>query len=157
LYRKNIMLVTGLGFTINNYRFDSQAYLIPGVDSVTSEIDPNATVKKNKLVAQYLTVPLLIEFNTSQNPKKTFHFAFGMIGGIKLASHGKLIKEANGDEVKSKYYDQYNLNPWRYDATVRLGYRGFTVFGSYNMAGLFENNKSPELYPLTVGLKLVGW
>lgn len=157
LYRKNIMLVTGLGFTINNYRFSSQSYLVPGVDSVVAYTDPSVNVTKNKLVAQYLTVPLLIEFNTSLNPKKTFHIALGMIGGVRIASHGKLITEKDGDEVKSKYYDQYNLNPWRYDATVRLGYRGFTVFGSYDMAGLFKDNKGPEVYPLTVGLRLVGW
>jgi hypothetical protein len=157
LYRKNIMLVTGIGFTINNYRFTSQSYLVAGADSVIAYTDPSVDVQKNKLVANYLTVPLLIEFNTSQNPKKTAHIAFGIIGGVKIASHGKIITEKNGNEVKTKFYDQYNLNPWRYDATVRLGYRGFTVFGSYDMASVFKKNKGPEVSPMTVGLRLVGW
>ena len=114
-------------------------------------------LKKNKLVASYLTVPLLLEFNTSQNADKTVHLAVGVIGGLRIGSHLKLVKEEGNRESKSKVFDDFNLNPFRYDATVRLGYRNFTVFGSYNMAGLFKDNKGPELYPVTVGLRVIGW
>ncbi len=157
LYRKNIMLVTGLGFTINNYRFKSQSYLLPGTDSVIAFMDPSVDVKKNKLVVNYITVPLLLEFNTSRNPDRTVHFAAGIIGGLRVGSHVKLVKEINGDNTKSKTRDDFNLNPWRYDATVRLGYRNFTVFGSYGLAGLFKNDIKPELNPVTVGVRLAGW
>ena len=114
-------------------------------------------LKKNKLVASYLTVPLLIEFNTSSNPRKTVHLAAGVIGGLRVGSHLKLVKEEGNKESKSKSYDDFNLNPFRYDATVRFGFRDFTIFGSYNMAGLFKDNKGPEIYPLTLGIRLVGW
>jgi hypothetical protein len=122
-----------------------------------SIIDPIASVKKNKLVASYLTVPLLIEFNTSQNPKKTVHLAIGVIGGLRLGSHVKLVKEVEGKETKTKLRNDFNLNPWRYDATVRLGFRNYTLFGSYGLPNLFKDNKGPELSPFTVGLRVVGW
>ena len=157
LLRRNIMLITGVGFTVNNYRFDSGIYLQPAADTVIGITDPTVNIKKNKLVATYLTVPLLLEFNTSSNPDKTFHLAMGVIGGLRLGSHLKLVKEVNGDESKVKYRDDFNLNPWRYDATVRLGYRNFTVFGSYNLAGLFKDNKGPELNTFTAGIRLAGW
>lgn len=86
LYRKNIMLVTGIGFSIQNYRFNSDAYLAPDSSNVTSIGDPSFTLSKNKLVTGYINVPLLLEFNTSENPKKTFHFAFGVIGGVRVHS-----------------------------------------------------------------------
>ncbi len=157
LLRRNIMLVTGLGFTINNYRFDSDIFLQPSVDTVIGITDPTANIKKNKLVASYLTVPLLLEFNTSSNPDKTFHIAMGVIGGLRLGSHLKLIKEIDGDDTKVKYRDDFNINPWRYDATVRLGYRNFTVFGSYNLAGMFKDGKGPDMNTFTAGIRLVGW
>jgi hypothetical protein len=157
LYKRHIMLVTGLGVTFNNYRFKSDSYLIPGADSVVAISDPLSSIKKNKLTASYLTVPLLIEFNTSQNPSKTVHLAVGVIGGLRMGSHLKLVKESEGKEVKTKYRNDFNLNPWRYDATVRFGFRNYTLFGSYNLAGLFKNDKGPDLNTFTAGIRLVGW
>ncbi len=157
LYRKNIMLITGIGFSFNNYRFNSDAYLLPQQDSVVAYDDPANTLKKNKLVASYLNIPLLLEFNTSQNPDKTVHFAFGVIGGLRLGTHLKMIKKVDGDEAKSKVFDDFNLNQFRYDATVRLGYRNATLFASYSLAELFKDNRGPELHPLTLGIRLVGW
>lgn len=157
LFKRNIMLVTGLGLTYNNYRFKSDSYLASNTSQVTPVTATGVNLKKNKLVASYLTVPLLIEFNTSSNPRKTVHLAAGVIGGLRVGSHLKLVKEEGNKESKSKSYDDFNLNPFRYDATVRFGFRDFTIFGSYNMAGLFKDNKGPEIYPLTLGIRLVGW
>jgi|SRR5688572_21118457 len=157
LYRRHIMLVTGIGFTINNYRFNSDSYLAPDSSNVTAIGGPAFTLSKNKLVTDYINIPLLIEFNTSENKKRTFHFATGVIGGIKVASHLKLVEDSGDNEVKNKIYDDFNVNPWRADATVRLGYRNFTVFGSYGLTSFFKTDKDPELHTLTVGLRLVGW
>jgi len=157
LYRKNIMLVTGIGFSIQNYRFNSDAYLAPDSSNVTSIGDPSFTLSKNKLVTGYINVPLLLEFNTSENPKKSFHFAAGVIGGVRVHSHLKLIEDSGENEVKHKIFDDFNVNPWRVDATVRLGYRNFTVFGSYGLTTFFKDNKDPELHALTMGVRLVAW
>jgi hypothetical protein len=156
LYRKNIMLVTGLGFSYNNFRFKSDKYLAEDAEIVTS-INDSASYKKNKLVVSYLNVPFLLEFNTSENPKKTFHIATGVIGGLRIGSHLKLVRESGSANVKSKSYDDFNINPFRCDATVRLGYRNFTVFANYGLLSLFKDDKGPEAMPFTVGLRLVGW
>ena len=157
LYRRNIMLVTGFGLSINNYRFKSDAYLAPGVDSIVAISDPDVSLTKNKLVAEYINVPLLIEFNTSENPKRTFHLATGVIGGFRVASHLKLIKSSNGDAAKVKIYDDFNLNPFRCDATVRLGYGNFTMFGSYGLLNMFKDNRGPDMVPFTAGISFAGW
>lgn len=158
LYRRHIMLVTGFGATINNYRFKSQNYLDPGADSVSAAAIPvGVSIKKNKLVAGYITVPLLLEFNTSENPKKTVHLALGIIGGLRIGSYVKLVKEEGDKETKVRYINDYNLNPWRYDATLRLGFSNYTLFGSYNLAGLFKDDKGPGLHAFTAGVRVVGW
>ncbi len=157
LLRKNIMLVTGIGFSIQNYRFNSDSYMAPDSSYVTAIGDPSFSLSKNKLVTSYINIPLLIEFNTSENPKKTFHFATGVIGGVRVHSHLKLVEDSGDNEVKHKIYDDFNVNPWRADATVRLGYRNFTVFGSYALTNFFRENKDPELHALTVGVRLIGW
>ena len=151
------MLVTGIGFSINNFRFNSDAYLAPDADSVVAVSDSSLNLTKNKLVAQYINVPLLIEFNTSENPKRTVHFATGVIGGVRVGSHVKMVKSTNGEESKIKIYDDFNLNPFRCDATVRMGYRNFTVFASYGLLELFKDNKGPDMVPFTAGIKFIGW
>jgi hypothetical protein len=156
LYRKNIMLITGLGFSYNNFRFKSDKYLAEDSETLTA-INDSTSYKKNKLVISYLNVPLLLEFNTSENPKKTFHISTGVIGGLRIGSHLKLVKESGSANVKSKSYDDFNINPFRCDATVRLGYRNFTVFANYGLLSLFKDDKGPEAMPFTVGLRIVGW
>lgn len=157
LYRRNIMLVTGIGFSINNFRFKSDAWLEPNADSVTAIVDPSVTLKKNKLVAEYINIPLLLEFNTSENRDRTVHLAAGVIGGLRIGSRVKMIQKKDGDESKVKIYDDFNLNPFRCDATVRVGFKNFTVFGSYGLLAMFKDNKGPELMPFTAGIRLVGW
>lgn len=157
LYRKYIMLVTGVGFGISNYRFKSDAYLAPDSGNVVAFGDPSFTLSKNKLVTSHVIVPLLLEFNTSENADKTFHLAAGVLGGYRIHSHLKLVYDSGSNEVKNKIYDDFNINPFRLDATVRLGYRNFTIFGSYGLTDFFKSGKDPELHALTVGVKLVGW
>ena len=157
LYRRNIMLVTGLGYSINNFRFKSDQYLAPNANTVTGVGDSLVNLTKNKLVVNYINVPLLLEFNTGKNPNRNFHFATGVIGGLRVASHVKLVQEINGDESKKKVYDDFNLNPFRCDATVRMGYGKFTVFASYGLVGIFKDGEGPEMYPFTAGVKFIGW
>jgi hypothetical protein len=52
------------------------------------------------LKSTFVNVPLLLEFNTNKNPEKSFHLAFGVIGGFKLGSRTRQILEQNGEEIK---------------------------------------------------------
>jgi hypothetical protein len=153
---RRAMFVTGLGYSINNYRFKSDAFFVPDSEEFTA-VDDSTEYKKNKLVVHYITVPVLFEFNTSTNPKKTFHFATGIIGGLRIGSHQKLVKETGSKDYTVKTYDDFNMNPFKADATVRLGYGNFTLFGTYSLTSLFRDKKGPEMYPLTAGIRVVGW
>ncbi len=104
----------------------------------------------------YINVPLLLEFNTNKKAKKSFHFAVGVIAGYRLSSRVKQIYELAGRTYKNKVSDDYNLNPFKYGATVRIGYGKFNVFATYSLSTLFEQNAvAPQLYPFTVGVTLV--
>jgi hypothetical protein len=103
----------------------------------------------------FVNVPLLLEFNTSDKPHKSFHIAAGVIGGYKLTSRTKREYEIDGAAVKEIKKDDYNINPFRLDATVRVGYGDFTLFGTYSLTTLFERNKGPELYPFSVGIRIM--
>lgn len=156
LYQNYVGIVTGMGVEFNKYQFDKQYTLIPAIDSVGAIIS-GLNYKKNSLLANYLSIPLLLEFNTSNNPKKSFHIAAGIVGGYRIGSKTKQIYEISGKDYKSKIKDDYNLNPFKYSATARIGYGKLNLFATYGLSELFNDKKGPALYPFTLGITLVGF
>lgn len=159
IYKDYINLVTGIGFEWNQYEFSNKTKLNADSSYTYGVIDSTNTFsyKKNRLKSTFVNVPLLIEFNTNKNPKKAFHLAFGVVGGYKLGSRTRQIGTRNSEDIKIIRKDDYNLNPFRVNAHVSIGYHNFTLYADYALTPLFENGKGPELYPFTIGVKLVSF
>ncbi len=178
-------IVTGLGWEINNYRFDDNVSLVPDSSVIKGYFNDGVSMKKSKLVVNYVEVPVLLEFQTNGHSKSnSFHLTAGMIFGLRFASHTKqYYNETNreyewlevdpetGNKIptnpptffqspgtkKTKNRDDFHLNPFKADATVRIGWGWVNLFGTYSLTTLFREGKGPELYPFSVGLTLVGW
>lgn len=147
-------LTTGLGFSFTSVAFKNNYVIQSNADSVFATIDTLNVFSKNKLKATYLTVPLMLEFNTSRDEDRSFYLAAGVVGGVRIASKTKRQGEFDGKEFKEKVKAPYNLNPFKLDAAVRLGYGDWGMFANYSLLPLFETGKTVELYPLTFGLSL---
>ncbi|MBL7935230.1 MAG: outer membrane beta-barrel protein, partial [Bacteroidia bacterium] len=154
-----VNLVVGLGFEWNQYEFSNKTRLNPDSSYTHGVIDSTNTFsyQKNRLKSTFINVPVLLEFNTHKNPKKAFHIAFGVIGGYKLGSRTRQIVEQNGRTIKYVKKDDYNLNPFRVNAHASIGYHNLTIYADYALTPLFENGKGPELYPFTIGVKLISF
>ena len=159
LYKNYINLVTGIGVEWSQYQFSNKTKLNPDSSYTYGVIDTTNTFnyKKNRLKTTFVNVPLLLEFNTNKNPKKAFHIAIGAIGGYKLGSRTRQVVEQNGNTIRLIKKDNYNINPFRVNAHASIGYRNFTVYADYAITPLFENGKGPELYPFTIGVKLISF
>lgn len=157
IIKNNFKIVTGFGFDYHSYDLSNKVTLNPDSSFTGGFIDStnNFSYKKNRLRNTYLQVPLLLEFNTSNNPEKTFHVAFGVIGQFLISSRTKQVYENEKYEFKKERKDSYNMNPFSAKAHVNIGYRGFTAFGEYSLTSLFQSGKGPELYPFTVGIRLI--
>ncbi|MEO5570125.1 MAG: DUF2807 domain-containing protein [Bacteroidia bacterium] len=153
---RKLMFVTGLGISWNNWKFSGDRTLIPDAPELSAKYD-SIDYSKNKLTASYINLPLLLEFNTNEYEKKTFHVGTGIIMGYRIGSHTKQEYDLNGSSSTIKKFDDFNLEAFRYDATLRVGYRGYTVFFSYGLNSLFKKNQSPELHSITFGLTLLNW
>lgn len=149
LKEDRIGLVTGMGWTMNNYRFDNPV-TIDKVDGVIvpQPIDPEG-FDKSKLTVSYLTVPLLLEFQIPVNFGENHLFVSGgVIGALNLGSHTKI----KTDHTKSKDHGSFNINPFKYSFAVRAGLKDISLFATYGMEPLFKDDKGPELFPFTVGI-----
>lgn len=147
-------LTTGLGLSFTSVAFNNNFLIQANQDSVYAVMDTVNTYSKNKLKASYLTVPLLLEFNTSADEDKSFYLAAGVVGGVRMTSKTKRQGEFDGKEFKEKVKGPYNLNPFKLDAAVRFGYSNWGVFANYSLLPLFDQGKTVDLYPLTFGLSV---
>ena len=149
IFDKYIGLTSGVGITMNNYRFENNTTLINSLDSLSYSTDTIYNYQKNKLTAFYLKIPLLLEFNIPVNHNR-LSIAAGVIGGIKFASYTKQVY--NGfKEVKGK---DFHTNLFKYELTARVGYGNVNLFANYALSTLFNKNEGPELYPVSMGIGL---
>ncbi len=153
--KKNLGLVTGLGWTVYNYRQDNQ-YMIQKNSQGNTYGEPIIeTVDKSKIVASYLNIPLLFEAQIPSDQNRcTAFISAGIFGGFKIGSHTK-IKYSDGDKDKSR--DDININPFQYGAMVQVGYKIIKLYATYNFSTLYEKDKGPELYPYSVGITLANF
>lgn len=150
-------LVTGLGLEWNYYRFDNNNTIQKDADGVIitdTTSYSGFSIDKSKLSTTYATVPLLLEWHSSSNQDRGVVIAAGVIGGVKLGSNTKIVYKENGDTNKDKKRDDYNLSPFKYGVTARIGVGDWLVYGTYYLTSLFEKDKGPELYPFSIGIAL---
>lgn len=150
-------LITGLGLQYRKFGFRDSMSLVREQDTIYGTFLPEQRFNTNKFRVASLTVPLLLEFNTSKKHKKSFHLAAGVTGAWNFRQTYKQKYEQDGNDVKDKFRGNFYVNDFNVDASVRVGYGNFTVFANYALTPFFEDGKGPELYPLNVGIQLSSW
>ena len=147
-------IVTGVGFTNSRYGFSNDHLrLASDADSTWGFHDSTLVsgFNKNQLRVNYFNIPILFNINTSKDPDRNFHIAFGLIGGVRIGSKVKYKYDVFGGESTDKEKGRYNLNAFSVAATARMGYRNFGIFANYSALPLFEKGKSEMAFPLTFG------
>lgn len=154
IVKNYVNVVTGIGLEWNSYALRNNVSLLPNSDSI-SAISESIDFTKNKLKSTWINAPLLLEFNTSKNANNNFHIGAGMTFGYNIFQN-RLKQEfsMNGDEQKRKVKDDFNINPFRYSATVRVGFGDFTLFANYGLSELFKANRGPVVHPFSAGVSL---
>lgn len=152
LAKNYVGLVSGMGLSFNNYRFQNPFTLKREQNmTVPVALDPE-NLSKTKLAVSYLTVPLLLEFQIPVNNNEGRLFINGgIVGGVKIGSHTKVKYGDNKEKDRSGF----NLNSFNYAATARIGYKDICLFAKYSLTPLFEDDKGPDLTPFTIGISFL--
>jgi len=155
LLNNRLGLVTGMGVTWNNYRFAKNVVLTDaGKFDGYFDTDLTKSYEKSKLVVTYLKVPLMLEYQTNSKMKaNSFHVSGGVVGGLRIGSHSKVIIDGNKSKDKSDFY----INPFKVDAIAKIGWGVINLYGTYSLTELFRNNKGPEVYPFEIGITLAAF
>lgn len=148
-----IGLTTGLGWSMLNYRLQNDVRLINDSAVLMAYSDTASNTIRSKLTTSYLIMPLMLEFNTSgENKDNGFHLGVGAFGGVRLATHTKVVIDDRGDKDKFKSNGSYHLNPFKYGLMVRMGWGPLNLFANYSLSEMFEKNEGPAVYPVEFGL-----
>ena len=159
LISNKLGFTTGLGFEWVNYRFDNNVVLQKEANDIVNNYDLYpASYTKSKLVVNYLNLPLMLEYQTNRFSKKnSFHIGVGLQTGLRIGAHTKRVYQDDGRKKKDKDPGDYHINPFKYDAMVRIGWGKLNLHANYSLNTLFKNNRGPELNPFTVGITLASW
>ena len=162
LVKSFVNLKYGLGLELNNYRYKSNiSYRESGTIPYSGGLQTNAAFifrdsigfTKNKLAADYLTVPLMLNF--SSNPgssKKGISLSAGISAGYLYAQRNKQKSEALG---KEKNKGEYDLERFKLSYVAELGLGPVRLYGSYSPKSIYE--RGLDIRPYNVGLRFSNW
>jgi hypothetical protein len=155
IYRNNVNLGTGIGLTWYHYNLRGSYTLQPNMD-YSFPVADSINYSRNRLNVAYVNIPLFLEFNTNnEDASRSFHIGGGVQAGYNVFKNKVKQKyELDGRTYKRKIKDDYNVNPFKIDLIGRIGYGKFSIFATYSLTPLFEENKGPRLYPWTAGISL---
>lgn len=146
-----INLKYGLGLELNNYYYSDNRLHFEKNPTVI-RLDPDyEALDKNKLAVDYLTVPVMINFNFTPDRGRGFGVSAGVSAGLRYSSRQKI--KNNGDI--NKLHDDFDLRTWKisYIGEILLGPIKF--YGSYATQSMWE--KGLDQTPYTVGIRLSNW
>lgn len=147
-----VNLKYGIGLELNNYHFDDKdVRLYHNPDPVFMD-ESYSGLHKNKLAADYLTVPLMVNFNFT--PKKDNDKSFGFSAGVSagyLYSARQKIKDGKVHKEKG----DFDLRPFKlsYIGEITLG--PVRLYGSYAFKSMFDN--ALDVTPYNVGFRFSNW
>lgn len=160
IIKNKLAITTGLGIVWNNIHFDGNDYLTPNADSLTATSSLAGTkLSLNKLYTFDITAPLLIKFapGRAKKSKGGFHIAAGAIIHYVVTSSVVTETSSGGYDQRVEMDDDFNINPFRVDATVRMGYDKIKFFANYSLTPYFNSSKSPDVRLFSAGLTLIGF
>lgn len=158
IFKGHAFLSPGLGITWNNYHFENKlVHLTTGNDTTIFMVDSTVEFDKYKLRATYLELPVTIGFRIGNLDKHFLSIQAGVVGGINIGSMVKQRYYINSAKYKDKIKDDFNVNPFKLDAIVKLKFNEtIGIFGRYSMTSMFEAGKTQEVYPFSVGITFGG-
>lgn len=160
--QSHFSFAAGIGVTTNNIYFNDQ---IPVMNRnsdtiIFQNVDTMPDVnfyKKQKLNTTYLEVPLELRFfGNKDNRNQGFKAAVGMKVGLLVGAHTKVSHSLAGPIIKEKVNTKRYVESWRFTPNVRLGWGNFSLYGSYNLTGLFKAGMGPEVFPYSIGICITG-
>ncbi len=144
-----VNLKYGLGIETNNYHYEDKRLLY--------KKNPNMIVldsiehDKNKLAVDYITIPLMLNFNFTPRREEGFGLSVGVSAGYRYSSRQKF--KDDGDVNKT--HGSFELEPWKIAYIAELQFGPVKFYGSYATKSMYKNDLNH--IPYNVGIRFSNW
>jgi len=162
LIKNYVNLKYGFGVELNNYRYKSAiSYREDGLVPYTAGTQTNAafifrdsiSFTKNKLAADYATVPVMLNFVSNPDQrKKGVSLSLGVSAGYLYSQRNK---QKSSERGKLKNKGDYDLERFKFSYVAELGLGPVLLYGSYSPKSMYE--KSLDIRPYNVGFRFSYW
>ncbi len=156
VHGRRLGLLTGVGFELNNFRFDQDITLIRVDGHTVPDYQYEARgvdLTKSKLFTAYVNIPLLLEVQIGQ--KQNFFISAGMVGGMNIGHHTKIkadSPELNG--VKKSHAD-LGMRNFHYGYILNIGYDDFALTMTYYQSPIFRAGQGPYVRQVNIGFSVM--
>ena len=161
LIQHHVNLKYGIGLEMNNYRYKSSiSYKEDGPVPYTATqtnapfiFRDSISFSKNKLAADYVTVPLMLNFTTNPNKKdKGISLSVGVSAGYLYSQRNK---QKSSERGKDRNKGDYDLERFKLSYIAELGLGPVRLYGSYSPKSMYE--RSLDMKPYTIGFRFSNW
>jgi len=147
LVKHIVNLKYGMGLELNNYHYDDERVHI-GKNPTVISLDPALLkVEKNKLATDYVTVPLMLNFNFTPGHRNGFGLSAGISAGYLYSARQKIKQD--GDKVK--VHDDFNLEQFKLSYIAELALGPVRLYGSMATKSMWE--KGLDQTPYNIGIR----
>lgn len=144
-FNPSVSMGIGIGYTIN--KSHSNYHFVPSHEIGHEKIRLFTSFReKNKLVTEYLEVPIELRFHTPL--KNGFHWYMGVRPGIAINHFIKYRTEG----FKSKIYNTTPIEIFKLEPTLRFGYGKINLFAAYNLLPTFQHSALKDIHQFSIGL-----
>lgn len=144
-----VNLKYGLGLELNNYHFEDKT--IRFSENPTKIDQGYSNLGKNKFAADYLTIPVMLNFNFTPNKRRNFGVSAGVSAGYLYSARQKIKNDGDVDKTKS----DFDLRKWKLSYVGEVSLGPVKVYASYAFKSMFE--KGLDLTPYNVGFRFSNW
>ena len=148
-----VSLGVGISHQYTNIRHNSHLWVDDVGKTTTFAIKDSSDVfKKGLLAGNSFSIPIELRFRS----KGWKHFKFHIGGKIGYQANllSKYVSNVNGHREVAKSYSFPDECKLIYSAHMRIGFRTWALFASYNFNPIFTNVKSTQLNLLQMGLSI---
>jgi len=163
IIKDRLRLAAGLGFQFESYAFDKNVRLTdePSLQGIEDTI---RDYRKNTLNANYVTLPVVLQFNTKRNLEKSFHIAVGVLAGYRISSNMTYKWSEEGRRQRERLRNDYALEPYRLSAIAQVGIGNAMIWAQYDLTMKFTATdtsialvgvkNTPEVYAWSAGINI---
>lgn len=146
LIKHVVNLKYGLGIETHNYRYtDNLIYHQNPLQIVPDTI----SYRKDKLATDYITIPVMLNFNFNSRHAEPIGFSVGMSAGYLYSGRQKVISAEHG---KEKTHSSFNLEPWRFSYIAELNLGPVGVYGELATKSMYKYGL--DMTPYSIGIRL---